>query len=131
MPAVQYAPTTIGGMADELYNIRERKRLLLEQIERLDAQAQLLEASLMARLDDEQTTKGQGHLASISITESVVGRVSDWDALFAFVAANNAFHLLQRRTSDPAIREMFQLKGNEAVPGVEPFTKRKLNIRRL
>jgi hypothetical protein len=39
------------------------------------------------------------------------------------------FHLLQKRVSEPAYRELLE-KGKK-VPGVQPFTARKLNLRSL
>lgn len=130
-PVAAPAPSSMGGLIDRLFHLRERKRLLQEEIKVIDSESALHEATLMARMDDEQTRRSEGKFATVTISESVVGRVSDWDKFFAFVGRKKLWHLLQRRTSDPAVREMFQMKGDDAVPGVEPFTKRTLNLRRI
>ena len=67
--------------------------------------------------------------ASVSITTSVVADVKEWDSFYAFIAKNKFFHLLQRRVSEPAYREL--LDAGKKVPGVLPFTKKKLNVRTI
>ena len=118
---------TIGGITDSMWKLREDKRKLEEEIKIIEEQYRSLEEQLMTKLDAEGTEKGSGKHATVSISSSVVGNVTDWDALNAYIKKTGYFHLYQRRVSDPAIRELFESKGS--VPGVEPFTKRKLNIR--
>ena len=42
------------------------------------------------------------------------------------ISRTKAWHLLQRRVSDPAYRELLEL--GKKVPGVEPFNKRTLSV---
>jgi hypothetical protein len=118
---------TIGGMTDEMFDLREKKRALEAQIAEIEEQYKAIEEKLMERLEAEGTDKGAGKKASCSITSSVVANVTDWDEFGAFILKHKYLHLLQRRVSDPAVRELFETKGK--VPGVEPFTKKKLNLR--
>lgn len=127
--SVQAIPATIGGKIDALHTLREAKRGLAEQTKQIDAEIALIEGDLLIQLDAQDLRKSEGTFATASISETVVGRVDDWDAFHAFVRENNAFHLMQRRTSDPAVREQFQLNGANAVPGVVPFVKRSINLR--
>ena len=118
---------TIGGMTDKLVVLRDKKREHEAEITKIEAEFNQISEDLIKRLDAEGTDKGAGKRGSVSITSSVVGNVLDWDALFAYVKKTGYFHLFQRRLSDPAVRELFESKGK--VPGVEPFTKRRLNVR--
>jgi hypothetical protein len=120
---------TIGGLSDAIWALREDKRALDEQVAVIEAKIGALSEQLMEKLDAEGTEKGAGKHCSVSITSNVVGNVTDWNALNAYVKKTGYFHLYQRRLSDPAIRELFETKGS--IPGVEPFTKRKLNIRSI
>ena len=70
-----------------------------------------------------------GKAASVSISTSTVANVEDWDAFLAWIYKTKNGHLLQRRVSDPAWREMVEIKG--VVPGTQPFTKKRLNLRAL
>lgn len=118
---------TIGSMTDKLITLRDKKREHEAEITKIEAEYKEVEERLFEKLDAEGTDKGNGKKGSVSISSSVVGNVTDWEALNAYIKKTGFFHLYQRRLSDPAVRELFDSKGK--VPGVEPFTKRRLNVR--
>lgn len=120
-------PKTLGGLIDAMFVLREQKRELDAQAKKLEEQYALLEGDLLAKLDAEGTDKAAGKKATVSVTSAVVGNVTDWDAFGAYVLKNKYLHLFQRRLSDPAVRELFEMKGK--IPGCEPFTKRRVNLR--
>ena len=70
---------------------------------------------------------GGGKFATASVTSSVVGHVTDWDKFNAYVKKTGFFHLYQKRLSDASVRELFEQ--GKKVPGCEPFTKKRLNVR--
>ena len=121
--------STMGSTIDSLWAKREEKREAEAKIKVIESEIAVIEESLMERMDKEETAKSQGTKASVSITQAVVANVEDWAAFHAYVAKNKYFHLLQKRVSDPAVRELWD--AGKKVPGVQPFTKRKLNIRSL
>lgn len=119
---------SLGLQIDALFKLREKLREIQamekEQLDLITA----AETVLMETMEREGVEKSTGKFATVSIGSTVVGNVVDWDTFAAYVLKNKYLHLLQRRLSDPAIRELFETKG--AVPGVEPFTKKKLNMRK-
>jgi hypothetical protein len=117
----------IGSMIDAMFDLREEKRKLDTQVKELEAQYAILEDQLMKRMEEEQTDKGSGKKASASISVGVVADVQDWAAVEAYVKKTGAFQLFQRRISDPAFREILETK--KSVPGITPFTKKRLNLR--
>ena len=121
--------STMGSTIDSLWSKREEKREAEVKIKAIEAEIASIEESLMERMDKEETSKSQGTKASVSITQATVANVEDWAAFHAYIAKNKYFHLLQKRASDPAVRELWD--AGKKVPGVQPFTKRKLNIRSL
>lgn len=125
----QLKQVSMGAKIDKLFMLREKKRALEAQIKELDDESKIIEVELIERMDSEETDKAGGKKATASISATVVANVEDWDALFAYIHRTKYYHLLQRRVSDPAMRELFGTKGK--VPGVVPFTKRKLNLRSL
>ena len=125
-PTKKNAPTP-GADIDALFELREKKRKLEASIKDLEGQASLIEERLMESMDKDGIDKMTGRKASVSISTTTVANVEDWDAFLAFVYKNKAGHLLQRRVSDPAWREMVEIK--KAVPGTQPFTKKRLNLR--
>lgn len=119
----------IGTLIDEIFNKREDKRRLEAQVKEIEGEIAGLEEYLLERMDAEKTDKGSGKLAGASISTNVVGNVTDWDKLWTYIFKYKASHLMQRRLSDTAYRELLEHKGT--VPGVEPFSKRRVNIRVL
>lgn len=126
--ATKRAPT-LGSLADRIWASREEKRKLEAEVKTVNEKIVELEAELMERMEAEDTVKASGTKATISITTSVVGDVQDWDALWPYISKNKLYHLVQRRISDPAYRELLDL--GKKVPGIQPFTKRKLNVRSI
>lgn len=119
----------IGPAIDELFELRSRKQELESQIKAIEAEYAEIEESLLAKLKAEGTDKGAGKRASVSVSTTTVGNLEDADKFFAYVKKTGYFHLLQRRLSDPAIRELMASKGS--IPGVTTFDKVRLNLRVL
>jgi hypothetical protein len=122
-------PPSLGAMTDKMWALREQKRGLDAQVKAVEVSIKELEGTLFTLLDAQDTRKAEGKKASVSIGESVVGAVENWDATWAYIAKNKFFHLVQKRLSDPALRELWAL--GKVVPGVQPFTKRTLSVRSL
>ena len=119
----------IGPATDELFELRAKKQELEGQIKKIEAEYAEIEEALLAKLKAEGTDKGAGKRASVSVTTTTVGNLEDADKFFAYVKRTGYFHLLQRRLSDPAIRELLATKGS--IPGVTTFDKVRLNLRVL
>lgn len=119
--------STIGVKIDQLHALREQKRALEEQIKQLSGQMDELENQLIDQMDKEGVTKSTGNSATVSISTSVKPSVDDWDAFYAYIHRYKYYHLLERRPSVTGCRELLETKGK--IPGVVPFTQRKLNIR--
>ena len=123
------APKTLGAATDEMWALREEKRKLGIEEKRIETAIKALEETIFGLLDAQDTRKAEGKKASVSIGEAIVGNVEDWDALWPWIAKTKNFHLIQKRVSDPGLRELWAL--NKVVPGVQPFTKRTLSVRSL
>lgn len=121
--------STIGVKIDQLHALREQKRALEEQIKQLSERMNELENQLIAQMDEEGVTKATGNTATVSISTSVKPSVEDWDAFYAYIHRHKYYHLLERRPSVTGCRELLETKGK--IPGVIPFTQRKLNIRSI
>lgn len=117
----------IGDKIDELYQLRESKRALEEQLKDINKEMVAIESDLIDQMDAAKTSKSATDTASVSISKSVVPAVEDWDKFYDFIQQNGYFHMLERRPAALACREMFEQGGQ--IPGVVPFVKRKLNIK--
>ena len=119
--------STVGAKIDVLHALREEKRQLEELLKAKAQEIDLAENDLIEQMDQQNITKSTGSKATVSISTSVKPSVEDWDAFYAYIHKNKYYHLLERRPSVTGCRELFDHKG--AIPGVVPFTQRKLNIR--
>ncbi len=119
--------STIGVKIDALHVLREEKRAIEETLKAKTQEIDLAENELIDQMDAQSITKSTGAKATVSISISVKPSVEDWDAFYAYIHRHKYYHLLERRPSVTGCRELFDTKGK--VPGVVPFTQRKLNIR--
>ena len=122
-------PPTPGAQIDEMWKLRQEKRALDKEVEAIAAKIAEKEAELLESLKANGLDKATGKHASVSISSSVSANVEDWDVFLAWIYKTKNGHLLQRRVADPAWREMSEIKG--VVPGTQPFTKTRLNLRVL
>ena len=122
-------PVTIGSLIDGMNGLRELRREIAAQDADLKKQYDAAETQLIELLDQQNTSKGAGRTASASVSETVVFNTVDWEAFMDYLIKTKQKHLVQRRVSAPAVLELFTLKGK--VPGLEPFTKRSINLRQL
>lgn len=122
-------PTNLGGLIDLRADKYARKQELDALLAEVKQEIDELDDAIMAALDEQGTDAARGRKASMSIRETVVPAVKDWDALYEFIKQNGYFHLLNRAPNAAAFRELFTR--GEPTPGVEPFTKRALTFRSL
>lgn len=120
---------SMGALIDRLWACREEKRRLEEQIKEVEKTIEGLTEAVFGALETNGLDKATGSKASVSVSTNVVADVQDWDAFWAYIIKNKYTHLLQRRVSDPAYREL--VEAGKKVPGVQPFPKRKLTLRSL
>ncbi len=122
-------PTTLlkGTTVDKLVGLRNKKRDLEASVKSLEGQIEELQSQLLEEMESAGVDKFSGKLGTVSISTNVVANVEDWDALYPYIAKNKLWHLLQRRVSDPAYREL--LDAGKKIPGVQPFSKKRLNLR--
>jgi hypothetical protein len=125
--SVAKKPVPLGALIDQMFALREKKRELEAAIKGVEGEVSELEAQIMEGMEAQGVDKMSGVTASVSITTNTVANVTDWDAFWAYIHKMKYGHLIQRRVSDPAYREL--LDSGKQVPGVEPFSKRRLNLR--
>lgn len=124
---VSPAPS-IGALVASLEAINAEIAAISAKDKDARARKQVIEADLMALMDSQQTRVSEFNGKRVSITESEEPDITDWDAFLAAAAKGKYLHLVQRRISAPAWRELRALKGKD-VAGTEVFIKRSLSVR--
>ena len=122
-------PLTVRELIEQLVEIRDEKTHLTEKDKILGEQYRALETVLMAKLDEQGMKRATiDGVATATLTEQVVPNVTDWDAVYGYILENEAMHLLQKRPATAAFRELHE--SGEAIPGIEPYTKRTISLRK-
>lgn len=117
-------PQTLGAVADE-FALTRKWRLAMEKVvvpvqERETELRQYMIKHLEKTRDQGGDTGAAGRLFRVQITDKEVPKVNDWKKFQEYIAANDRFDLLQKRTSDKAILELYDSMGaNEFIPGIE------------
>jgi len=117
----------IGSKIDAIWKLRESKRECEAEIKQLEAEINERSNELLEVMSREGLLKATGDRATVSVSELVKPNVEDWESFYSYIRKSNQFHLLERRPSVTGCRELFNTKGK--IPGVVPFTMRKVNLR--
>jgi hypothetical protein len=114
---------------DEMFLLREQKRGLEKQINEVKAKMTAIQQELLTRFNEIGTDYARGSMASASITETVVPNIDDWGQVADWVMENDALYLLHRRVLSGAWKELRD--AGTDVPGIEPYTRTAISLRRL
>lgn len=121
-------PLTTGDIMTKLGEIRDERRRIGEREKELIEAWRKFEAELISRFDEQGMKKATSDIGTATITEAVVPQIIDWDAVYEHIGSTGDFYLLQKRPAAAAFRELHSA-GIE-VPGMEPFTKRTISLRK-
>jgi len=124
---------TIGQMLDQLAKQRKIKADLDAKVKDVEGEINNLKLEILNALQTAGMSKASSKTLTVTVKQDVVPNVTDWDAFYAFIKKNNYFHLLQRRVSTAAWKELHeQLSAKKKeVPGTEAFVKVDLSVTTL
>jgi hypothetical protein len=101
----------------------------------LDAEAEAalklekeLEWAIIHELADMRLEKATYQGTTVEPKKETFPHVTDWDQFWNFIYENKFIHLLEKRPTVTGYRELLEL--GRAVPGVVPFVKTRLSVRR-
>ena len=126
---VPLKPLSIGRLIDKLSDLREERRALEAQDKLLVASFEELQIQLIDMMEREGVDKSTGKKASAGLKTTTRYNIKDDVAFFAYIHRHKYYHLLERRPSVSGCAELFKDKGG--VPGIEPFSKKTINLTNL
>jgi len=113
---------------DLMFKLREQKRALEAQAKQLGKELDEHERQLIAAYKAVGTVTARGTLASATITETIIPTIDDWGLVEGWILENDALYLLHRRVSSAPWKELRD--AGTDVPGIEPFTKQAISLRK-
>ena len=121
-------PLTSKALADlaDLYWTKRNERLAADKVaatlasEESKAKATLIEQFLL-----QDITAIGGKVVRLNIKQDYVPAIKDWNAYYAYIKANDAFELLEKRPGRLACKERWE--AGEIIPGCEKFPSYSLS----
>lgn len=114
-----------GTVVDALFELREERRKLEREADKLRKLEAELDLELRVRLLDAKLTQVRGSAASFTVSTETVAQVDDWSAFFEAVAERGCWDVLQRRVNNSVYRELGTL------PGSTPVQVMKTSLRKV
>ena len=119
-------PSSLGTLIDQRFELRAKRMAAFKEVEAMKREEKELDGQIMEAMQEKDLTTAGGSMANVSLNPTTVAHVTDWNAVHEFIRETGHFHLLHKRTSDPAYREMLLL--DIQVPGIEPTVLTKLSL---
>lgn len=112
----------LGEVIDALYDTRADRIALDKKSEALKKEEARLGDYLIKKLGDSGLASARGVKATFTPKTKEVPNVTCWDKVYDFILENEALHLVQKRISESAWKELREADG-VLVPGTEVFEK--------
>ena len=119
---------TLNDLIAQLGKLREHKKRHEFEAREFGKAITAKEHEIMDAMDDQQIMESKNAAGQkVTLGEAVYPQVEDWDAFHQWIYDNHYLHFLEKRAAVLAYREA--LGQGIAVPGVLPFTKRKITFK--
>ena len=122
-------PKTLGGTADKLFRLRAKRLVSERRVEAMKAEERKLKSHAGELLKKDHLESARGKFATVTRNVKAIPTVEDWDALYEFIAKNDAFELLQKRPALGACRERWD--NEEVIPGVKRDTLIDISVTKV
>lgn len=121
---------TLNELSTELFAAKAEKAEHNTQIKLLNEDIRDYEHRIWRLMDAEEPSllKFTTSAGTIYLSPQVVPKVVDWGAFYEYIERNQAFHMLERRPSRAAFRELHE--AHKLVPGVEAVEFDEVRTRR-
>lgn len=118
---------SLGKLIDDIYDLDKEIDKRQRAIAVIDAERKKLLDQLIHRYKKEDINGAAGSTAKASISYRNHVNVKSWPKLYAYIKANSAWDMLQRRASSKAY--MARVEQGVRVPGCQIFKELVVSIR--
>lgn len=119
--------TKISTLITTLCDLKRSKKTLESELKSVETHIAGVEKDLLLAMDAEGIMESKSSVGKVTVGESVYPHVEQWDQFAQFILDNGYLHLLERRPAVLAYRELISM--GKPVPGVLPYTKRKVTFK--
>jgi hypothetical protein len=126
-------PKSIGLRADLYSDIRAVRLAMEKEVAAVKEREAEVRESIIEDLSKSDDTGAAGKRYRAQIVTKIVPKVAEgadgWPKLWAFIAKNNRFDLLQKRVGEKAVADMWE--AGEMVPGIEKMRIPEVSITKI
>ena len=115
----------LGAIADEWWQVKQERLAADKVAEALKQRENLLQSALIAQCNLQKITGVGGQVVRVGVEKEEQPTVKDWTKFYAYIKANDAFDLLERRAGKGAVKARWE--DGITIPGVEKFPVYKLS----
>lgn len=115
-------------LAEVYVKIRDARRKLAEQDEKLKEQLNVIADELLTICKDQGASTIRTPHGTISRRVDKHYWTSDWDSFFRFIKENDAFALVQRRINNSNMEQFLEENQNLHPPGLQADMKQTIVI---
>ena len=108
---------TLNELSSALFEAKQKKNELNKQITELNGEIRELQHRIWQVMEADDLLKFSTSQGTIYLSPQIVPKVVDWDQFYGYIKRHEAFHMLERRPSRGAFRELHE--AHKVVPGVE------------
>ena len=119
----------IGMYVDTLYGLKEKKKEISQKLLDLNKEITNVEFKLLDLMKNQELFTVGNDSINVFRKSKTVPKVVQWDEFYEFIYREKAGHLLERRPSLLACREMFS--EGLVIPGVDPYTFEEVRTRSI
>ena len=119
-------PDSLGDSIDKYYQLRAQRLNLEKEVKERKRTERAYMEHIIASLRAANMANGGGGVANASIKEVEMPTPKNWQAIWDFVKANDAWDILQKRLSGKAVQERWDQ--GIMIEGIETFTKVSLSL---
>lgn len=124
----------ISTLTKAYVKIRDARGVLKKQYEeediKLKAKLERLEAEMLRFLQENNTDSVKTVHGTFYRQEEITPTGADWDALYKWIAQNDAFDALERRIKKGFIKEYMETHEGGVPPGVSVYREYVVRVRR-
>lgn len=120
--------TKLGGIVDEIHDLRERRLAVDKVANALKAEETRLVEHIIESVDADLEGGAMGIDYVGTVRRETIPVIEDWDAFYTYVKKRGAFHFLTKALNKGAIMEQLDDKKAKPLPGVGTMIIKKLGI---
>jgi len=122
-------PKTMGGCADKVYELRQKRLDAQKIVDAIEEEEKALKEHIINTLPKSESSGVAGKLARVAVVVKDVPQVGDWPAFYKHIKKTGAFELMGRSISKAAVEEV--LATGKKIPGIQIFHAVSLSINKV